>query len=340
MNILRLDRALFWTLTLSVLGWPVLGNGQNFIVKPFVQNPSPSSIWIHWETTFGDESRVTWGLDETLGQTTEGGHRHLHNGSRLHAVELRGLTPATRYHYQVHTGELSSRVYHFKTPPTVDSEASFNLVAMSDMQQDSRNPDRYREIIEDGVIPYTQALFGDDLAAALGLALIPGDLVDEGNEYDQWHETFFAPGQALMPYVPFMPVPGNHERNSDFFFWYFNLPPNGTPGSLEHWWYTDYSNVRVIGLDSNGLYRAPPQLDWLENTLNDACIQPHIDFVFVQLHHPHHSELWPRGNTSWTGDVIERMESFSTQCEKPSIHFLAIPMAIPEDRVRITNISW
>ena len=192
---------------------------------------------------------------------------------------------------------------------------------MSDMQQDSRNPDRYREIIEDGVIPYTQALFGDDLAAALGLALIPGDLVDEGNEYDQWHETFFAPGLALMPYVPFMPVPGNHERNSDFFFWYFNLPPNGTPGSLEHWWYTDYSNVRVIGLDSNGLYRAPPQLDWLENTLNDACIQPHIDFVFVQLHHPHHSELWPRGNTSWTGDVIERMESFSTQCEKPSIHF-------------------
>ena len=55
--------------------------------------------------------------------------------------------------------------------------------------------------------------------------------------------------------------------------------------------------------------------------LNDACADEHIDFVFAQLHHPHHSELWIDGNTDYTGDVIEKLEIFSSGCGKPSVHF-------------------
>ena len=37
--------------------------------------------------------------------------------------------------------------------------------------------------------------------------------------------------------------------------------------------------------------------------------------------HPHHSELWPEGNTSFTGEMIDKMEAFSSNSGKPSIHF-------------------
>ena len=43
--------------------------------------------------------------------------------------------------------------------------------------------------------------------------------------------------------------------------------------------------------------------------------------MFAQLHHPHLSELWVEGELDYTGEVIALMEEFSTQCNKPSIHF-------------------
>ena len=158
----------------------------------------------------------------------------------------------------------------------------------------------------------------------LDLVLIPGDLVDNGLDHTQWGSHFFEPSEPLFSHVPLYPVLGNHENNSSYFFSYCNLPSNGTPGYLEHWWWTDFSNIRVIGLDSNWDYQLTIQLNWLEDVLNESCNDPNIDFVFAQLHHPHRSELWVPGGTSFTGDVIELLEQFTSNCGKPSIHFFAL----------------
>ena len=55
--------------------------------------------------------------------------------------------------------------------------------------------------------------------------------------------------------------------NADLYFQYMNLPENGTKGYEEHWWYKDNSNVRIIGLNSNGPYQIQEQLDWLDSIL-------------------------------------------------------------------------
>ena len=83
----------------------------------------------------------------------------------------------------------------------------------------------------------------------------------------------------------------------------------------------DYGNVRIIGMNSNSPYNNAEQLTWLDNILVETCAADSIDFIFAQLHHPHKSELWTPGESNFTGDVIERLEGFSTDCEKPSIHF-------------------
>jgi hypothetical protein len=43
--------------------------------------------------------------------------------------------------------------------------------------------------------------------------------------------------------------------------------------------------------------------------------------VFVQFHHPFKSELWIAGETPYCEGVVARLEAFSNQCGKPSIHF-------------------
>lgn len=296
-------------------------DAQTIKVEPYLQNASPNSIFIMWETDSGDESIVEWGLTENLGNTTIGTAFQSSGNSRIHEVKLEGLQRFTRYYYRVKTENSTSEIYKFKTPPFASDEESFRIIAMSDMQRDFTQPDKFEEIVQDGVIDYIQTTTDGELSDNIGLVLIPGDLVDVGIIYTQWENTFFDPAHGLFNEVPLYPVPGNHELNTDYFYQYFNLPQNGTIGFEEHWWHKDYGNVRIIGLDSNSPYDSQEQLDWFEEVLNSTCEMDSIDFVFAQLHHPHKSELWLAGESDFTGEVITLLETFTTSCGKPSIHF-------------------
>ena len=240
--------------------------------------------------------------------------------SQVHTVSLSGLTPATRYHYRTITGAATSAIYEFITPALASAETGTNLIAMSDMQRDWSNPTVFNQVIQNGVMVYVQDSLGNDLPANLQMVIIPGDLVDNGLNYAEWESTFFDPQHPLFSYVPVYPVLGNHENNTSSYFKYFHLPDNGSVGYEEHWWFKDHSNVRIIGLNSNGAYQIAEQLLWLDTVLTDAAADTNIDFVFVQLHHPFQSELWPPGNTLYTGMVIPKLEDFSTTSENlPSI---------------------
>ena len=293
------------------------------VVNPYLQSATPYSIKILWETDSESQTIVEWDIQPFLTQSTSGFSFSNYENSKIHTVQLINLTPNTRYYYRAVIGnyESYSDLYDFITPPDPSSEAPFKIIAMSDMQRDNSNPNKFDEIIHNGVIDYISEEHSDDLAEELAMVLVTGDLVVTGNAYPQWQNHFFEPSEDLFSYVPLYPVFGNHEQNTNYFLNYFDLPDNGTEEYDEHWYYTDYSNLRVIGLDSNTGYRIQEQLDWLEETLLDACSNENIDFVFAQLHHPHKSELWTPGEINYTGDVIELMESFTEQCEKPSIHF-------------------
>jgi hypothetical protein len=291
------------------------------VVKPFVQWVTPTSAWIQWETDEGVESRVVWSEGDSLARASCGSSHEGYSWSQIHEVQLSPLKPNTIYHYQVSTGGRVGEIHHFKTAPLKDSEASFRMVVLSDSQHDSSNPDILEELINEGIINFTLANFGADLAEELAMVLVAGDLVDSGWVYPEWELTFFDPASNLLSQVPVYPVTGNHEGDSPFYFSYFHLPENGLPDTLEHQWTLDYSNVRVVGLDSNNIYRTDAQLAWLDDVLTDACADEHIDFVFAELHHPHKSELWIEGEVDYTGQVIKRLETFSTDCGKPSIHF-------------------
>lgn len=294
---------------------------QNITIQPYLQDVEPHAAFILWETDGNEESIVEWGLTTGLGNEVSGIAYPSNGGALIHEVQLQDLERFTKYYYRVKTGTAVSEIFHFKTPPFAGDQNNFRIVALSDMQKDNSQPDKFREIVEDGVIDYLENLYGEDLTDHLALVMIPGDLVVDGNNFNQWRNDFFTPSEKLWRHVPVYPVLGNHENNASFYFTYFKLPENGTPGYEEHWWYKDYGNLRIIGLNSNGPFNNADQLTWLDNLLDETCAADSIDFVFAQLHHPHKSELWTPGESGFTGEVITRIEQFTTDCEKPSIHF-------------------
>lgn len=314
--------------------WLILGltffiklHAQNkdaeLLVHPYLQDAHPNSITILWETSKGEESIVEWGLTPKLGNTSKGIAYDVNfSEARIHKVEVERLERFTSYYYRVRTGNMVSDIFQFKTPPFASDEQSFNLLAMSDMQKDHQNPDKFSEIVNQGILPYLKKEYEKTLPENLALVMVPGDLVENGTKYGQWKNDFFDPAQKLFSEVPVYPVLGNHEKNTAFYFKYFSLPENGTPAYAGHWWYKDYGNTRIIGLNSNEGYRdLEDQYEWLEKVLAETAENMDIDFVFAQLHHPHKSELWIPGEEASSGKVVKLLEAFSTKTGKPSLHF-------------------
>ncbi len=305
-------------IVLPLLLLPALASAQDLTVEPYLQLATATSIHVMWETQGDGDALVQYGLTTDLGTDAIATSFAGELGRFHHRAELTGLTPATRYHYRVLTGSTVGDVHDFVTPAEATAEAPTRIVAMSDMQQDWLNPDKFAEVVDVGVIPFVEGEGTGDLPADVDAVVVPGDLVDNGLFYSEWADTFFAPGRNLFHHVPLYPVAGNHENDSPYYFDYFHLPDNGFE---EHWYWHDLGNVRLVGLDSNGAYRTEEQLAWLDEALEEACDAAHVDFVFAQLHHPHKSELWLPGEVGWTGDVIARLEAFTTECGKPSLHF-------------------
>lgn len=295
---------------------------QTIVVQPYLQDAEPTSMAIMWETDSDNATSVEYGLTAALGTLASGTAVTGNGSSQIHTVVLSGLTPGTRYYYKAITGTTESAIYQFNTPALPSAESNTSIVAMSDMQQHATHPNVFYNVIHDGVIKYMTDSVPGDLPDNLQMVIIPGDLVDNGTIYSQWETTYFDPAADLFSYVPSYPAIGNHEQGNISYFKYHTLPDNGTAGYEEQWWYKDHSNVRIIGLNSNFPYTIlPAQLTWLDGVLSDTAADTSIDFVFAELHHPFHSELWIAGNTNFTGDVITRLENFSTTSGKPSIHF-------------------
>ena len=300
---------------------------QEIVVKPYLQDVSQNDVKVMWEADNSGAGKVLWGqtpfdlINEVNSVSNIGS-----GTSQIHVAHLTSLTPKSKYYYRVQMagGQMSS-LYTFLTLALTTDEMDTQFMAISDMQRDGSHPNKFNEIVEEGIIPTFLLESGSEISDLEGV-LIPGDLVATGGNYSQWKNHFFSQADSLFSYVPVYPVPGNHEYfgggNIANFKKYFSLPENGAPTLIEECWYKDISNVRIVGLNSNsGSTDKNIQLAWLSELLESTCANDDIDFVFAQLHHPHKSELWTPGESGFTGQVIDSLEVFTSACNKASLHF-------------------
>ncbi|MBW7938158.1 MAG: metallophosphoesterase family protein, partial [Candidatus Omnitrophica bacterium] len=227
------------------IGQPCMGEAS-LRVGPYLQNFTPNSIVIMWETDKPCEGWVEYGSSTALGQKAEG------VATCTHEIEIKGLEPATRYYYKVVWEGGESDTTWFKTAPPI-GHRNFRFGAYGDSRSDFVTHSKI-----------AQRIIEMDPAFVIN----SGDLVQRGQDYSQWKPQFFEPLQPLIKNVCIFTVLGNHEGNAPQYYQYLSLPKNG---GNEAWWSTDIGNIHLVGLDSNAGYNATapgsPQYEWLKNDL-------------------------------------------------------------------------
>ena len=251
---------LWCVLSILIMAHPAQGY-DIITLGPYVQNVTPTSMVIMWQTAIPVESHVVYG-SATQEDIEVIGPKPV----TRHEVTLVDLEPDTLYGYSVKSIAEESFDSTFQTAP--NSSRSFRFVVYGDSRT---SPDDHRAVIRAIIHNHPE------------LVLHTGDLVAVGEKQESYHPEFFEPAYDLMHHTPMFPILGNHEywySGRSWFFSFFSLPNN------EQWFALSYGNVRFIGLDTNvSFYPGSPQYRWLEAEMESEPYQQST-WRIVYFHHP------------------------------------------------------
>ncbi len=262
---------------------------------PYIQQMSTKDATICWSTLEGMSTiKDQKGKTDTIREYKQ------------HTIHLANLRPNTSYSYDVLNDGSEEGKGTLTTYP--DKVVPFNFIAIGD----SRNRhDVHAKIVQK---------MGEKNPR---FVVNSGDLVANGRSIGDW-EAFFTVNNEFMKNTPYYPVLGNHEKDSPYYYDFFDLPNN------ERYYYFTVGDALFIVLDSEGPRLTVPafisndkrdqfwydtgieylktQKEWLENVLN---LNKEAGFVFIFQHLPLYSVKKSRVEESkmyraFWGDIFAR----------------------------------
>lgn len=246
---------------------PARAAAVTIIKGPYLQNVTQTSVVVLWETDTAATGRVDYGPTAAYGWSASDPR-----SVTIHEVNVTGLKAGATYHYRAVSGGATSGDSTFHAAPLPG--APVRICNYADSFTDHlADPEASRQVV--------LSMINSDPE----IVLHTGDIVADGRVYEKWWSEFFSKTQDLMIDTPMFPILGNHEYHADWYFSYFSLPTENS--GTEDWYSHDYSNVHIIGLDSNQDYSpGSTQYEWLVQDLTD-----HADAVWtiVHFHHPVYS---------------------------------------------------
>ena len=261
---------------------------------PYLQGAGTTTMNICWHDTSTFGTKVKYGLDSILNESTSGTNELISDPYRWHTVKLTGLSPNTRYFYQVSSGNATSGIYSFKTLPDNSYSGKIRFVLFSDTHDsDTASASKVLRAAKTKI----RELYGADIENHINGIFHSGDITMSGNVAEQYSNQYFQPMSALSSNIPTMAVAGNHEGESPFFYKYLKLDDQSVYSNStalnEKIWQVRVGNSLFIGLNTNiiGQY-GTTMANWLDTRLKEVENDASIDFVFMFMHHPPYSELW------------------------------------------------
>lgn len=254
---------------------------DSFLVSPYLQWGTQTSMTILWETTDSATTTVEYGVALPNAAGPNYASSVSIEGSRLlHEVTLPDLVPATKYVYRVRSMQndgqlLVSPVSTFKT--NVRDEDAIFFVFVGDSQYNRQTPWAWATIAE--------RIFEE----RPNFIVHAGDLVDQGTKKTDWTEHFFPGGEKAMRRYPMYTVLGNHEQDAQLYYDYMVNP------EPEYYYTFRYGPVQFFMIDTNrDITEGSEQYEWLEWALAKSS----APWKMVVHHHPpYSSESDDHGNT-------------------------------------------
>jgi phosphodiesterase/alkaline phosphatase D-like protein len=121
------------------------------------------------------------------------------------------------------------------------------------------------------------------------IVLITGDVVTNGNNYEDWGRDFFEPANKLFANTPVYIAIGNHEKNAHWFYDFVSYPEQENYYSFDygnaHFTIVDSNKADLKNIDTSDYCPGSPQYEWLKEDLKSSK----CDWKFVFLHHPPYS---------------------------------------------------
>ncbi|MBU6951078.1 fibronectin type III domain-containing protein [Hahella sp. HN01] len=274
----------------------LLAGAASAEIKPYLQSPTDTSIWISWKTATGSESKVEYGVAaDRLDQSANGGVQSLSSDYQYHGVQLQGLQADTLYYYRVKTGADVSAVYRFKTQPARgDGSGHYRILVMGDHQ--IRNENRYEQLVK-AAKAKLENKYAEPIEEAVNLILNDGDQVDVGT-LDHYANLHFAQSAAISPNVPIMTTVGNHEyyydgdlNNYRAHFFYDGLSYQGISGAPNESYYA-YQVGRLVVIHMNSMKADAVQQNWLTQVVAAADADASVDWIISIIHHPYQAEQY------------------------------------------------
>ena len=214
-------------------------------------------VTVSWESTEQGIGSVKYGTspDNLINETTG-------VSGMIHHINLTNLSPNTQYFYEVYVNGNKFGNGTFRTAP-VDSTTAFSWVMISDTQQLGNMHLGFHGMLANK-IPVENHSF---------ISII-GDITNDGSDQVLFHD-FFRKASAYLPYLPLIPVIGNHDwygYNNSHFYSYFPHNQGSTAGNLFYYSF-NYSMVHFtiahFGYGTE-LEVTPEQLAWIDNDLKNS----------------------------------------------------------------------
>jgi len=157
-----------WCLTALSAGG--ISQAATIIKGPYLQNVTPSSIVVMWETDVAVDSRVDFGV-----AAPNEYYVYSPAAVSIHEVTLTGLPMNTKYFYTVTSAGTTSAVNTFWTAP--DATVPYRFAAYGDTRT---YPDAHAAVV--------QSIIHSDPDFVLHV----GDYVANGRTYAEWEPQFFT----------------------------------------------------------------------------------------------------------------------------------------------------
>lgn len=264
------------------------GGSANLVRQPYLQLGTPTSMTVVWRTDVATDSRVRYG-------TTQGSLTSSATNSTVsvdHIVTINGLSPATKYFYDIGSTTASygggTATHYFKTSPTTGSTGAFRFWAVGDSGTGSSTQ-----------TAVMNAMLADAGATLPDFAVHLGDIAYNSGTDQEFTDNHFTPFNTVLRNTVMWPSLGNHEAASvntslqtGPYYAAHVLPSAGQAGGIvsgtEAYYSFDYANAHFVVLDSQDSSRAVggPMLTWLANDLSATTQQ----WLIAYWHHPPYSK--------------------------------------------------
>lgn len=309
------------------------------IIKgPYLVVGTPTSMVVRWETNIATDSKVMYStnsasLNSTAINTIS---------SVIHSVQITGLTPYTKYFYNI--GSTSVTIQgdtnnYFVTNPVPGTPGKYRFWVVGDCGNASTNQVNCKNQFKN----YN----GNRIVNAM---LLSGDNAYNSGTDGEYNTRFFGIYQNdMLKKMTMYSAPGNHDYNNGAstattvpYFTHFQTPTNGESGGVASnnpaYYSYDYGNVHFLSLDSYGTVASQKMYDttgaqtqWIKQDLAANTKK----WVIAYWHHPPYT--MGSHNSDTEGDLVNIHTRFIKILERYGVDMIITGHSHDYERSKLMN---